>query len=66
MKYDGPNPLGYRIRDQLKALVAAAIAGLTALEGAIPDGVDPGEWVGVALATLLAYAAVFGIRNHGG
>ena len=36
-----------------KAIVAALIAGLTTLGGALSDGhVSPGEWIAVAIAVL--------------
>lgn len=54
------------IREQAKAIVGAGIAGLTALGTALADGqVTQLEWTGVALAALLAYGGVFGVRNAG-
>jgi len=47
-----------------KAIVAAAIAGLTAAATALQDGsVTPSEWVTVAIATLTALGAVYGVPN---
>lgn len=58
------NPLNYNPGQQAKAIIAAAIAGLTALQASLPDGVDPSEWLTVAIATLVAYGAVFGVPNR--
>lgn len=58
------NPLNYHPGQQAKAIVAAVIAGLTALQASLPEGVDLSEWLTVAIATLVAYGAVFGVRNR--
>lgn len=47
-----------------KALVAALVAGLTALGTALADGnVEPVEWTGVIVAFLVALGAVFAVPN---
>lgn len=58
------NPLSYSISAQAKALVAALVAGLTYLQANLPDGITPEEWVGTAIATLVAYGTVFGVPNR--
>lgn len=50
-----------------KAIVGALVAGLTAYGTALADGaVVPGEWVGVAVATLGALGAVWAVPNRPG
>lgn len=46
-----------------KAIVAALIAGLSALATALPDGVTAAEWVTVAIAGLVALSAVWATPN---
>lgn len=47
-----------------KAIVAALIAGLTALGTALTDEtVTTAEWTAVAVATLVALGAVWGVPN---
>lgn len=46
---------------QVGGVIGAAVAGLGALQVALADGVvTSGEWVSVAVATLVALGAVFG------
>lgn len=52
------------VRNQLKAIYAGAVAGLTGLGVAMQDGVTAQEWVGIALATLIAYGGVYGLNNR--
>ena len=48
-----------------KALVGAAVAGLTALGAALADNQVTGvEWVGVAVATLSALGIVYAVPNR--
>lgn len=48
------------LREQAKAVVAGAVAGLTALGTALVDGSVTGqEWTAVAVAGLVAYGAVY-------
>lgn len=47
-----------------KGILAAVIAGLTALQSALPDGVTQSEWITVALATLIAGGVVAGVPNQ--
>lgn len=52
----------------IKAIVGALIAGLaalsTALVGGDPEGVvTAAEWISVALATLVAFGGVYGVKN---
>lgn len=47
-----------------KAIVGAAVAGLTALGTALADNEVTGvEWVGVAVATLGALGIVYAVPN---
>lgn len=47
-----------------KAIVSAAIAGLTALGTALTDGDVTGqEWTGIAVATLAALGIVYAVPN---
>ena len=47
-----------------KCLVAAMVAGLTTLGTAMTDDkVTSAEWVGVAVATLVALGAVWAVPN---
>lgn len=47
-----------------KAIVGAAIAGLSSLHQAWDaDGVTGQEWVGVAVATLVALGAIWAVPN---
>jgi hypothetical protein len=53
------NPLEYA-----KAIVGGILAGLGVLGTALVDDVvTSSEWVGVAVATLTVFSAVFGIPN---
>ncbi len=48
-----------------KAIVGAAVAGLTALGTALADNqVTPVEWVTVAIATLGALGLVYAVPNR--
>ena len=48
-----------------KAIVGAAVAGLTALGTALADDrVTSVEWVGVAVATLAALGLVYAVPNR--
>lgn len=48
----------------LKAIAAAVVTGLGALQLAYIDNVVTNqEWVGIAIATVVALAAVFAIPN---
>jgi len=48
----------------LKAFFGAVVAGLGALGTAYTDGEMTGvEWIVVALATLTAFGAVWGVKN---
>lgn len=59
------NPLTTPAREQVKALIGAALAGLTAAGTALADGQITGvEWIGIAIATLATYGTVFGVRNR--
>jgi hypothetical protein len=52
------------IREQAKAITGGVVAGLTALGTALADGsVSQLEWTLVALAAVVAYGAVFGVRQ---
>lgn len=58
------NPTEY-----LKAIVGAVLAGLTALQVALNPLADEAvqitsaEWVGIAIATVATFAAVWGTPN---
>lgn len=57
--------LGYSPSQIVKAIVGALLAGLTALGTALADGtVQPVEWVGVAVALIATFGAVFGVKNQ--
>lgn len=50
-----------------KAIIGTAIAGLGSASVALEDGAISGqEWITVAIVTLTAAAAVFGIPNAAG
>lgn len=50
------------VRRQAKALLGAAVAGLTALGTALADGeVTQLEWTTIALAVVATYGGVFGV-----
>lgn len=52
------------IREQIKAILGAVIAGLGALSTALADGsVTQLEWTTVALAAVVAYGSVYGVRQ---
>lgn len=54
----GRNP-AINLKPYAKAVIAAAVAGLTALQAAIADGTIAGtEWVTIALATVGAVAVL--------
>jgi hypothetical protein len=57
------NPLRVPAGQQAKALLAALIALLSALAPVLDDGLTASELVGVVVAALIAYGAVFGVRN---
>lgn len=57
------NPLNYNLRQQTKAIVAAAIAALGTLQASLPEGITTNEWIGVVIAGLVGYGAVFGVSN---
>ena len=46
-----------------KAFVGAAVAGLGSLQIALDGGITAQEWVGVAIATLVALGAVWAVPN---
>lgn len=47
-----------------KAIVAAVMAGLAAYQAAlITPGVSAGEWAGIAVAVVGAFAVVWGVPN---
>lgn len=53
-----------RPQEYLKAIVGGVLAGLAQLGAALlDDAVSASEWVGVAVATLTVFSAVFGIPN---
>lgn len=53
-----------RPQEYLKAIVGGILAGLGVLGTALVDDVvTAAEWVGVAVATLTVFSAVFGIPN---
>lgn len=53
-----------RPQEYLKAIVGGILAGLAQLGAALLDDVvTASEWVGVAVATLTVFSAVFGIPN---
>lgn len=53
-----------KLKPYRKAIVAAAIAGLTALYAAMADDkVTPGEWVMIALALLGGGGATWAVPN---
>lgn len=59
------NPLSTPVQEQVKAVVGALLAGLTALGTALADGqVTSVEGVGIAVAVLATYATVFGVTNQ--
>ena len=47
-----------------KAITAALIAGLTALQGAWDGGVTGGEWIAIAVATLAGAGIVYAVPNR--
>lgn len=48
-----------------KAIVGAAIAGLTSAGTAVSDGRVTGqEWIGIVLATLATFGGVYQVRNR--
>lgn len=51
--------------EQVKAVTGALLAGLTALGTALADGegLTAGEWVGVAVALVATYTAVYRVPN---
>ena len=51
------------IQSVAKAIAAAATAFGGAYAVALEDGVTQGEWVTIAVATLVAAVAVWGIPN---
>lgn len=53
------------LKPYAKAIVGAAVAGLTALGTALADNqVTTAEWVGVAVATLTALGVVYAVPNR--
>ncbi|MGW9196043.1 hypothetical protein [Micromonospora chersina] len=53
-----------KLKPYAKAIVGAAVAGLTALGAALTDDqVTTVEWVGVAVATLAALGVVWAVPN---
>jgi len=58
------NPLTTPVQEQIKAVLGAVLAGLTALGTSLADGVVTSvELVGIAIAVLATYGAVFGVSN---
>ncbi|MEU4675733.1 hypothetical protein [Micromonospora sp. NPDC023737] len=54
-----------KVNPYAKAVVGAAVAGLTALGTALADNtVTASEWVGVAVATLAALGVVYAVPNR--
>lgn len=54
-----------KLKPYAKAIVGAAVAGLTALGTALADNqVTTVEWVGVAVATLGALGIVYAVPNR--
>lgn len=54
-----------KIKPYAKAIVGAAVAGLTALGTALADDqVTTSEWVGVAIAALAALGIVYAVPNR--
>ena len=51
------------VRNQVKAIYAGAVAGLTALIAVAPDGVTLVEGLGVVLAVVVAYGGTYGLDN---
>ena len=56
------------LRQGVKAIYAASVAGLAALGGLLVNdtslsAVTAGQWVFVLLATLVAGGGVYGLRN---
>lgn len=50
----------------LKAITGAVVTGLGTLQVAYADNaVSNQEWVGIAIATLVAFGAVWGVPNKG-
>lgn len=51
----------------LKAITGAVVTGLGTLQVAYVDNaVTNQEWIGISIATLVAFAAVWGVPNKGG
>lgn len=46
-----------------KAIVGAAVAGLSSLQAAMNDGLTAQEGIGAAIATLLALGVVWAVPN---
>jgi hypothetical protein len=57
------NPLRTPAGQQAKAILAGLIALLSALVPVLDDGVTSAELLGVAMAGLVAYGAVFELPN---
>lgn len=57
------NPLKVPAGQQIKAILAGLIALLSALVPVLPEGVSLAEILGVVVAGLVAYGAVFGVNN---
>jgi hypothetical protein len=57
------NPLHVPARQQVKAILAGLIALLSALVPVLDDGVTSAELLGVVVAGLVAYGAVFELPN---
>lgn len=57
-------PWSYTPGQQAKAIFGGVLAGLTSLGTAVADGmVSAGEWVGIAIAAVATFGAVFGVGN---
>lgn len=55
---------GYTPSQYMKAIVGGILAGLTALGTALTDGaLDPVEIVGIVIAVVGTFGAVFGVQN---
>ncbi len=52
------------LKPYAKAVVGAAVAGLSALYPALDGGVTVQEWVGVSVATLLGLGVVWAVPNR--
>jgi phage tail tape-measure protein len=54
---------GTTMNRYLKAIVGAAIAGLTSVQASLEGGLTAGEYVTAAVALLVAFGAVWAVPN---